>query len=274
MAEKIKIELGEVQETLLLPLTARVIETQRKNGILKDPTSVEISKKLQINIKSLERKISEIGIAGLAVRAIKMDEEIKKFQEKHPKGKIITLGVGLDTYFYRCDKGQNLWYDIDLEDSIELRKKVLPIPNERVHYITKSLFDISWIHDIGNVDDGVLILVPGVFPYFDENEIRNFLTAIAPKLTHAKMVFDIISLLGLNMVNQQFKNSGMTKAQLKWGIIDAHEIESWSPHIAVEEAEPFFKNIHSRGRYFLPTTIIMQLNDLFRTTQIVKLKFK
>lgn len=271
--EKMDIQLGQIQETLLLPLTARIVETKHRNGIISDPKSVEIGEKLSFSYRQIENKLTEIGVAALAVRAVQFDIQIKKFQEQHPQGKILTLGAGLDTYYYRCDNGQNQWYDLDLEDSMYLRKNLLPIPNDRVHYITKSLFDIGWIKDIGSIDKGLLILVPGVFPYFDEVEVMNLLKIIAPQLPGAYIIFDVISNLGKFIVNQKFKDSGMTSVQLKWAALDIQQFESWSPHIKVTRTIPYFDQIKMKGRYQLLTSISMKINDFLLIGQIVKLKF-
>ncbi|MEM6989215.1 MAG: class I SAM-dependent methyltransferase, partial [Myxococcota bacterium] len=40
------VELGDVQETLLIPLLARAVETSRSNGLLEDPRAVEIVEQL------------------------------------------------------------------------------------------------------------------------------------------------------------------------------------------------------------------------------------
>src|SRR5690606_35165326 len=111
------------------------LETKRENGVLQDPTSVELAEKINFNYRKIGREISDIGVAGLVVRAVRFDEKIREFQKTHPDGKILTIGAGLDTFFYRMDNGRNIWYDLDLEDSIVLREKLLPIPNDRVHYI-------------------------------------------------------------------------------------------------------------------------------------------
>ncbi|MCO5230110.1 MAG: class I SAM-dependent methyltransferase [Chitinophagales bacterium] len=267
------IQLGGVQKTLLLPFVARIIETKHNNGILNDKKSLEIAQKVHFDFKTIQREMSEVGVAALAVRSVKFDKHIKAFQEIHPNGKILTLGAGLDTYFYRCDNGTNIWYDLDLEDTLSLREELLPIPNERVKYIKKSLFDITWIDDIGNIDDGLLILVPGVLPYFPEEDVKNFLKIIASELTGASIVFDVISQLGILFINQRIHRSGMETANLNWGLVDAKELESWSKHIKVEKSEAYFKNIRHLPRYNIITKQLMRFNDLLSISQIIKLRF-
>lgn len=273
MSTKYDIQLGDVQETLLLPLTARVMESKKEGGILHDPKSIEISQKINFDFKKMGREISEIGVAGLAVRALKFDQYIKDFQQNHPYGKILTLGVGLDTYFYRCDNGTNIWYDLDLPDSMELREKLLPVPSERVYYVRKSLFDTTWIDDIGSIEAGLLILVPGVFPYFEEDEVKDLFSEIAPKLRGAHIVFDVISQLGVLLINTKIQDAGIKNANLKWGIIEVGNIENWNDNIELVEAQAFFKDISNLKRYDLINKMVMKVNDFLSISQIVKLKF-
>lgn len=272
MGEKINFELGAIQETLLLPLTARVIESKKRNGIINDPKSIDVVRKINFNYRELGRKMSEFGVFGLAVRAYKFDQLIVNFLKDHPKGKILTLGAGLDTSYYRCDNGQALWYDLDLEDSLNLREKLLPPPNERVTYIKKSLFDISWMDDVGSTEDGLLILVPGVFPYLEEESIKNLVKIAAEKLTGANMVFDAVSHLGAFIIGQMIYASGMKNAHLNWKILQAKEIEKWSPHISVT-AEPFFKDISKLKGISIMNRQIIRMNDFLLISQIVNLKF-
>ena len=46
MSNAIRVELGPVQETLLIPLLARARETERPGGLLRDPRALEIVRDL------------------------------------------------------------------------------------------------------------------------------------------------------------------------------------------------------------------------------------
>ena len=46
MPEKVTIELGDIQKTLLLPLWIRAVETQKKAPLLVDKSAVEIVEKM------------------------------------------------------------------------------------------------------------------------------------------------------------------------------------------------------------------------------------
>lgn len=270
---KIKPELGTVQETLLLPLLARAEEAGWKESILKDMKAVELVNQLDFNQSKALSNMMEPGILGLAVRALKMDREIKRFLATHPDGKVVNIGAGLDTAFYRCDNGKVQWYDLDLPDSMDIRKSLLPEPNERVNYLSKSMFDYSWLDDIGDVSNGLFIIIPGVLPYFKENDVRDFFIRIAPRLSKAHVMFDTTSNLGRLIISRRIKNAGMTNANLGWGVISPSQIESWSPLIKVVKAEKFFHGIEKKKTYKLSTRRLMFWNDLFSTAQLFHIRF-
>lgn len=270
--KKIPIQLGRVQETLLLPLVSRAVETTYQQPILNDKKSADIFAQLDVNKKKLLQNIREIGVYGLCYRAYKMDEVIRAFFKKHPKGKILSIGAGLDTTYYRCDNGTALWYDLDLPDSMELRKKLLPPPNKRVTYIEKSMFDYSWIEDIGDISNGLFIAIPGVLPYFKEEDVKLLLTTIAPKLKGAEVMFDVISEFGKFFVSIGIKRAGMKNAHLEWGILDPKKITAWSNHIELVKAHKFFEDI-SLSKQKIQTKSAMFVNKIFDMTQMFHLRF-
>ena len=271
-AEKIKVKLGRVQETLLLPLISRAKETEYERPLLNDTKAVELFNRLDVNRKKLLKNITEIGVHGLCYRAYRMDKEIKKFLKKHPKGKILEIGIGLDTTYYRCDNGTAQWYGLDLPDSIALRTQLLPTPNKRVKYIAKSLLDYTWIEDIGDIKDGLFIIIPGVLPYFKKEDVKAFLTTIAPRLQGAEIMFDVISEFGKFFVDVRIKSAGMKEAHLEWAVLNPKDVTKWSKHIQLIEAIKFFeegplsnKNIITRYGIFF--------NKLFDITQLLTCPF-
>ena len=125
MNENNKIELGSVQETLLLPLWGRAIETQKKNPVLIDEKAVSIINIIHYDFTLLSKKISKISQASWIARSIYFDSKIKEFIKGHPDATIVNIGCGLDTTFERIDNGTIRWIDLDLPDSIALRKKFI-----------------------------------------------------------------------------------------------------------------------------------------------------
>lgn len=271
---KSDMQLGIVQETLLLPLLARAEESTWKHPILKDAKALELVEKLHFDKHVAKRHITDIGILGLAVRAYKMDAIITKFMLNHPHGKVLNIGAGLDTAFYRCDNGNVQWYDLDLQDAMALRKKLLPMDNPRVKEIAKSMFDYTWIDDIGDVSGGLLIFIPGVLPYFKAEEIKPLFRTVAQRLPGAEILFDSTNDIARYFIGKKIKKAGMPDTNLGWGLWHPMQLYNMSPAIKVLKFEPFFKGISRKPSFGILLNSFMNANDLFRTTNLVHIKFK
>ena len=122
MVKKIKVELEKVQETLLLPLWGRAVESQKKVPGLVDRKAVEIINKIDYDFTLIAKNISWISQFSWVARSLHIDKIILEFIKNNPKATIVNIGCGLDTTFERIDNGQILFYDLDLPDVINLRK--------------------------------------------------------------------------------------------------------------------------------------------------------
>jgi O-methyltransferase involved in polyketide biosynthesis len=114
-------DLKNVAETLLHPLISRYVETKKENGVIKDPKSIEIIEALDYDVKNT--KIFSVSQLGTCLRTIVFDEAVLDFIGNNPDSVIVNLGCGLDTRFPRVDNDQITWFDLDLPETIEIRKK-------------------------------------------------------------------------------------------------------------------------------------------------------
>ena len=66
MTSSIRVELGPVQETLLIPLLARARETERPRGLLRDPRAIEIMRDLNYDFSKWEGGRGPDGVSAVA----------------------------------------------------------------------------------------------------------------------------------------------------------------------------------------------------------------
>lgn len=267
------IQLGVVQETLLLPLAARAYDANTKHPILNDKKALELFHQISDNKTYFKKYLSKVGIVAMCERALMMDSIIRNFIQKNPKGKILNIGVGLETAYYRLHQPNIAWYDLDLPDSILLREQLLPNESKNVHYISKSMFDESWLNDIGDISNGLLITVPGVFPYFDETQVKHFFNTFAPKLKNAEIIFDVTSNMGRFFVGQRIKQAGMKSATLDWGITNPKEIEKWNRHIELVATHYFLQHPSFKQSKNIIERWISWNNKFFKIGQLFHFKF-
>ncbi|MCI8847565.1 MAG: class I SAM-dependent methyltransferase [Lachnospiraceae bacterium] len=128
--------LGDVQETALIPLAIRANETERKMARIHDDKAVEIIRELDVDTEKLNRFFSHEGVIA---RTILFDETVKKLLRKYLDAVCINIGCGLDDRFSRVDNGKIRWFNVDLPDSIEMRKKFF-YETEREHMLAANFF--------------------------------------------------------------------------------------------------------------------------------------
>jgi len=243
MENRIKIELDNVQETLLLPLWGRAVEAKKEHPRLTDKLAVEIIGKLDYDFSTISQNISSLIQYAWIARSLHTDNAIGQFLKKYPEGTIVNIGCGLDTTFDRIDNGKVLYYDLDLPDVIELRSRFVP-GHPRRKSISCSFLDTKWF-DALEIRDNVFFFATGVFYYFTEEQIKGFLLAVADRFPGCEMLFDWASPLGVRMSNKKvIEGGGMSEtAVLKWGIDSAKILEAWDPRIRLIRQYPLFKKM-------------------------------
>jgi O-methyltransferase involved in polyketide biosynthesis len=133
-------QLGDVQQTLFIPLAARAQETARKHPVLRDPKAVAMMAALDFDAAKYGK-----GAGGgiVVLRTAIYDYWVRAFQAQHPAGTVVELGTGLNTRFERVDNGQVHWIDLDLPDTIELRRRFFA-DTDRRQMIAASVLDEDW----------------------------------------------------------------------------------------------------------------------------------
>ena len=112
MESKIKIDLDNVQETLLLPLWGRATESQKEKPKLVDSKAVEIVNKIDYDFSTIAKNISWVSQLSWVARSLHVDKVIHNFISLHPNGTIVNIGCGFDTTFERIDNGKITFYDL------------------------------------------------------------------------------------------------------------------------------------------------------------------
>ena len=123
MSEKITVDLGNIQKTLFLPLWGRAHESQKAKPLLVDTAAQVMIAKVDYDFSSLAADLTPLTQMAWIMRSICTDTVLKVFLDKNPQAVIVNIGCGLDTTFERVDNGRLTWYDLDLPDVIDLRRK-------------------------------------------------------------------------------------------------------------------------------------------------------
>ena len=265
---------GTVQETMLGPLWARAKYNQLYPKILDDKKSSEIINKIDYDFTKIKEYLGEWRGIGLLVRARNFDDAVIKYIKKFPEATIVNVGAGLDTTFYRVDNGSIKWYDLDLPDAIEFRRKYIQESN-RCSYIAKSALDYSWFDEVKfTPDKGIFIIAGGFIYYFQESEISAFFSALADRFLSGELVFDCVSNLAIKVAHKRAKRAGAKTPFWYIGISDpVKTISKWSNKLKVIDWYTMYARTELNPRWSKKTLKMVKIAERFKTAKIVQLKF-
>ncbi|MBI5954831.1 MAG: class I SAM-dependent methyltransferase [Chloroflexi bacterium] len=251
MTERININLGNVQKTLFLPLWGRAEETKKKKPMLTDQAAVRIVEQVDYDFSQMTKNMDELSQIAWIKRSLIGDQVVRKFLEMYPEGTIVNVGCGLDTTFERIDNGKLKWYDLDLADVIELRRKFIQ-EGERRKFIASSFLEKEWLDGI-EVKGNVLFMAAGVLYYFEENQVKDFVIRLADKFPGSEMLFDVASPVGVRVANKKVvESSGLDeKSHLKWGPENKKVIPAWDSRIKIVGTHYYFRTLRLSPRNIL-----------------------
>ncbi|GAB10898.1 putative methyltransferase [Gordonia araii NBRC 100433] len=212
------INLGSVQETLLVPLYGRAVDARRRRSILSDTRAAEIVDGIDYDFS----KFSVPNTAGSVWRASIFDGFVRDFLAVHPEGTVTDLGCGLSTRFDRLDNGRVTWLDIDLEDVIDLRRRFVD-DGDRYRMLVGSLLETDWYEAI-DAAKPVLLLSEGVLLYFHDHEVTATLRSISAAFPGARLAFDTS---GEKMVRGQDRTHADVPADFHWACDDPADLERY-----------------------------------------------
>ena len=225
MAEK--ISLSGVPETMLQTVYARAKETEQRGAIC-DKKAVEIVKKLDYDF-SLADKDTAMS-SGVIARTIVLDRRVKQYLEEHPGAVVVNIACGLDTRCYRM-KGKYLrWYNVDLPETMKIRRQFLPETGP-IYQIAKSAMDDSYVDGIDYHGENVLVVIEGLTMYLCENDIRKMFSIIEKSFQKITVMVETMSPFVVKHVKE--KSIDGSNAKFTWGVKNGAELQKIAANFSI-----------------------------------------
>lgn len=221
---KARPDLGEVQETLLVPLGGRARDATAHRSILNDVRARELVDGIDYNFARLNRGLMLTTVLRTSV----FDAWVRGFIGRHPAGTVVEIGTGLNTRFERIDNGQVRWFDLDLPDTIELRQRFFT-QTDRQTMIAGSVLDTDWLDTVNAGPGPHLFVAEGVFAYFTETQVHGVITNLAERFPGSLIAFDTY---GAKIIdNVQRKALKAVDARMQWACDDPGRLADWGLHL-------------------------------------------
>lgn len=210
--DKLQIQPGTAQETLIIPLYARKKCGDKFPELYADPAATEICNRLDYDFSELNKKYDttfyEFGALEGAMRQLDMMYEINDYLRNHPNASIVCLGCGLDLDSRRCGNQQNKIFNVDFPDVIAMREE-LAGTNPRETNIVSDLTDLSWMDQV-DARNGAVFYAAGVFHYLKKENVKAIVLKMTELFPGCRLVFDTVGTLGYKlMMRVILKKHGM-----------------------------------------------------------------
>ncbi|MCC7451576.1 MAG: class I SAM-dependent methyltransferase [Anaerolineae bacterium] len=268
MSETKSQTLSGVAETLLIPLCYRAIETQRPDAMIKDEKAVELIKQWSldgpIRYDSEWIKQTPMAEANKVMRIMltrEMDRYARNFLNCHLEAVVVHIGCGLDSRFDRvAERNSHVeWYDLDLPEVIEMRRKLIGDEGGHYHLLSCSVLDPAWAEAVRMYcKRPFLFLAEGVFMYFTEAQVKSLVLMLRDYFPYAELVFDAWRPFEIWLGN--FVLGGL----LRWGFWRGQEIEGWGDGIRLLDEWGYFDQPEPRLHSFRWMAPIFRLLKPFR----------
>jgi len=255
---KERILLAKEQETLLVPLYSKAVESQQPNPIFVDRKAQEILDRIEYDFTKL--RIPRKTIVLLCLRAKKFDAYTREFLARHPRSVVIHLGCGLDSRYTRVNNGEAEWYDLDMPDVIDLRRRFYK-ETDTYHMIPSSVTEFGWMTEVSSRGRPVLVIAEGLFMYLKDEEVRALILKLKEVFPGCDLVFDAYSVLTARNA-QRHPSLNKTGAVIHWGIDDAKAIERWAAGIQLKE-EWYFTQAEDIEKLGLAYRLAFKMAGLF-----------
>jgi O-methyltransferase involved in polyketide biosynthesis len=258
MSGTVDQDLSGVAETLLLPLYIRAMESQRPDALIKDDRAVALIKRLNPDSSWITRmRVDEEDRAGLVLRNREFDRYVRGFLVRCPEAVVVHIGCGLDSRFERVDNGTVEWYDLDLPEVVELRRKLIGGEGGRYHLLSCSVFDNAWLSTVSvHRQRPFLFLAEGVLMYFEEAQVKSLFLMLHDHFRGAELVCDAFSPYMVWLNNLRIARTKIG-ARYHWGLKRGRDVEKWGDDIRLLDEWFYFSRpeprlAHARWMRYIP----------------------
>lgn len=218
------VDLTGVAETMLQTMYARAVYSQKPGHKFYDGKAIEIAKAMNYDFSKADK--DALMSSGVLVRTILLDGMVKQFVDENPNGTVVNIACGLDTRFYRVDNGQIRWYNLDLPETIAVRRRFLR-EEGRVSMIPRSAMDLGWTDRISPDGEKVLVVIESLSMYLTQQDVGQILGIIAARFYKAKVIMEFMNPWVVGHVKE--KSIEASQAKFTWGARSGEEIAALCP---------------------------------------------
>ncbi|NLE94450.1 MAG: class I SAM-dependent methyltransferase [Dehalococcoidia bacterium] len=255
------VTLGDVSKTAIATLRCRAVESAKPRPLLRDTMAEDCVIRLsqlmagEEHLLLFERKLSPVLVNYIVLRARKYDAIANSFVLNNPSSLVVNLGCGFDTRYWRIDRGDCEYVELDLPEVVALKREVFA---ERLSYrmIGASVLDPAWM-DMVNPGGKrrCLLLAEGLFMYLPRQEVISLFRTVSERFRYSRMALEVATqrytrgvLKKVTVMKMRRQLGYDAGSSYQFGVRDAREFESFAPGLALLDEWSYVEDPDVRPR--------------------------
>lgn len=176
--------MDQVNKTLYIPLYGKAL-VSRRGIILKDEKAEQIWAREGFRLKG--KSASPLLALYMGMRARVFDDWLAARMEEDPGAVVLHLGCGLDSRISRVGSRGHAWFDVDMPQVIEQRKRHYS-ETEEYHMLGGKLEETDWLERIRG--EHAIVVMEGVSMYLQRETLLALLTRLRGKFEKIELLLD------------------------------------------------------------------------------------
>ena len=240
---------SNIPETYLAPLYWRARESHRPDALIRDEKAVALVTQSGLDFSQVRQiRMPELLNVMRNLFTREFDRFARDFVCRQPEAVVVHIGCGLDSRFERVTERNSRaeWYDLDLPEVIELRRKFIGDDGERYHLLACSVLEDAWLEVVKvHASRPFLFLAETVFVYFTEAQVKALVLRLRDHFPGAELVFDGWRPFEV-WVGNRYLSGSQFAGLMRWGFWRGQEIEAWGAGIRMLDEWGFFDRLEPR----------------------------
>lgn len=241
--------LGAVPSTMLVTVSARALAPQIAPDLgFQDQRAESIVAELGLN--PLHYASRRTTVRTVAARSVWFDRITRDFFARHPKGRGINLGCGLNTNADRVTGSLGAgshWVDADLPHALALRRQFFSQSATRT-MVEADVRDPDLFDRCGwGSGEPVLILIEGLLYYLNRGEPEALFAAISragdKRKAPVEIVFDYAGRLTVALSAWVLSDIARHGAVFRWPLLRPEHLRLVDPKLEVRATHDFTKEM-------------------------------
>jgi len=150
----------------------------------------ESEKKMILKMKKMYSGFGKVDAKMAVWRVSTIDSIVNDYISKNHQCTVINIACGFDTRYWRIDKKDCIYIELDLPEVIDQKKELL---GAQIDYkmISSSVLDFSWIDEVTkDRNRNFIIVMEGLLYYLQEEDVKKLLYEISRRFTNSQLVTD------------------------------------------------------------------------------------